>query len=168
MTINDLIQLEAPYFHISVGDTALLYNLQVQAKELNKTEFKVIRGQKCKSVTGLLNEWAAVLQFPDYFGENWAAFDECLNDLEWLPADSYILAITNSQLIFKWRKKDFKDLINTLKNAVQEWTGGRFYDSFPTHPTPFHIIFQCNELHIEAFQKKLIKAGIEELSIIQL
>jgi len=154
MTINDLIQLEAPYFHIAVGDTALLYNLKVQAKELNKTEFKVIRGQKCKSVTGLLNEWAA--------------FDECLNDLEWLPADSYILTITNSQLIFKWRKRDFKDLINTLKNAVQEWTGGRCYDSFPTHPTPFHIIFQCNELHIEAFQKKLIKAGIEELSIIQL
>ncbi|MDT0147729.1 hypothetical protein Q9R38_14520 [Priestia aryabhattai] len=57
MDLNQLIKLEAPYFHIAVGDTTLLYNLQVQARELNKTEFKVIRGQKCKSVTGLLNEW---------------------------------------------------------------------------------------------------------------
>jgi hypothetical protein len=29
-------------------------------------------------------EFAASFQFPYYFGENWPAFDECINDLSWL------------------------------------------------------------------------------------
>lgn len=168
MKLKQLVKQEAPYFHIAVGDTKLLYKLQIQARESNNIEFKVIRGQKCKSVTGLFNEWAAALQFPDYFGENWDAFDECLNDLDWLPADKYILFITNSHFILKRRTKDFKVLIDTLKDAIQSWTEGRYYDSFPTKPTPFHIIFHCDDVQKEAFQKRLIDIGVEEINILQL
>ena len=32
----------------------------------------------------LLRHIAAELKFPDYFGFNWAALDECLADLSWL------------------------------------------------------------------------------------
>ncbi|NGY75562.1 hypothetical protein F6Y02_01625 [Bacillus megaterium] len=66
-----------------------------------------------------MDEWAAALQFPDYFGENWAAFDECLNDLDWLPADRYILFITDAHLILKKKKKNFKILINILKTLFK-------------------------------------------------
>lgn len=34
----------------------------------------------------LLLELAESLSFPDYFGQNWDALDECLRDLSWLPA----------------------------------------------------------------------------------
>ncbi|XIH15175.1 hypothetical protein C1N83_20805 [Priestia aryabhattai] len=168
MNLDQLIKLGAPYFHIAVGDTTSLSNLQVQARELNKTEFKVIRGKKCRNITGLMDEWAAALQFPDYFGENWAAFDECLNDLDWLPADKYILFIMDAHLIFKGKKKTFEILIDILKNTIQEWTEGRYYDSFPTEPTPFHIIFQCSDIHKEIFQKRLVNAGIKLVNIFQL
>jgi len=47
-------------------------------------------------VDALDNECSAVLQFPWYFGENWPAFDECIRDLSWLPADVYTLIITDS------------------------------------------------------------------------
>lgn len=43
-----------------------------------------LRGKNCKTEDDFLIEVAASFQFPDYYGENWAAFDECIQDLEWL------------------------------------------------------------------------------------
>src|SRR5262245_6192975 len=33
----------------------------------------------------LLRELAQRLRFPEYFGANWDALDECIGDLSWLP-----------------------------------------------------------------------------------
>lgn len=43
-----------------------------------------LRGKKCTTEDDFLAEVAASFQFPYYYGENWAAFDECIQDLEWL------------------------------------------------------------------------------------
>jgi hypothetical protein len=44
------------------------------------------------SKADLLRFLAAHLSFPDYFGHNWDALDECLRDLAWLPATEVILS----------------------------------------------------------------------------
>jgi hypothetical protein len=41
-----------------------------------------VRGRKMTTTAQLYDEFAAALQFPPYFGENWAAFDECLSDMD--------------------------------------------------------------------------------------
>lgn len=46
-----------------------------------------------KSDKDLFAVVASAMQFPDYFGNNWDALDECLNDMEWLPADGYCLVL---------------------------------------------------------------------------
>jgi len=43
-----------------------------------------LRGKRCCTETDFLLEVAASFQFPYYYGENWAAFDECIQDLDWL------------------------------------------------------------------------------------
>ena len=43
-----------------------------------------LRGMRCKTEGDFLIEVSASFQFPYYYGENWSAFDECIQDLEWI------------------------------------------------------------------------------------
>jgi RNAse (barnase) inhibitor barstar len=43
------------------------------------------------SKQSLLSTLAQQLVFPDYFGWNWDALEECIRDLSWLPAGEVVL-----------------------------------------------------------------------------
>jgi hypothetical protein len=55
-----------------------------------------VRGHKMRTLSGLMDEVSAAFQFPWYYGENWAAFDECLADLEWMTIGSGIRMLVYS------------------------------------------------------------------------
>ncbi|PSS43276.1 hypothetical protein C6401_12765 [Arthrobacter woluwensis] len=56
-----------------------------------------VRGRKSATISDFMNEISAAFQFPEYFGENWAALDECLADLDPLPSrEGIALVITNA------------------------------------------------------------------------
>ncbi|QIS02446.1 hypothetical protein F5X71_09020 [Nocardia brasiliensis] len=69
--------------------------VQARLADFSQTEGRVadegyrvvhVRGQRMRTTTELFAEFAAAFQFPWYFGQNWAAFDECMTDLDdWLP-----------------------------------------------------------------------------------
>ncbi|HHY55368.1 MAG TPA: barstar family protein [Chloroflexi bacterium] len=48
-------------------------------------------GRRARDKASFLQAAAAVMHFPDYFGRNWDAFEECINDLSWAPAHGYVL-----------------------------------------------------------------------------
>lgn len=52
-----------------------------------------------RSKETLLLLLSKALRFPRYFRRNWDAFEECLNDLHWLPANARI-AIVHEVLPF--------------------------------------------------------------------
>ena len=60
-----------------------------------------IRGKRCKTEHDFFREASAALQFPWYFGENWAAFDECICDLEWLAFEQLFIVVDDFSLIFE-------------------------------------------------------------------
>lgn len=41
-----------------------------------------------------LERIAAALRFPDWFGRNWDALEDCLSDLSWRDADGTVLVFT--------------------------------------------------------------------------
>ena len=42
-----------------------------------------VNGEPIKDKSAFLAAFAKALHFPNYFGHNWDAFEECLNDLAW-------------------------------------------------------------------------------------
>lgn len=59
-----------------------------------------IRGSRCQTEEAFFYEISASFQFPWYFGENWAALDECMCDLDWLKFESIVIAIDDFQMMF--------------------------------------------------------------------
>lgn len=63
-----------------------------------------IRGARCGDVCDFFKEYSAAFQFPNYFGENWNAWDECACDLDWLMFSSIAIVIDNYDRMLRLTK----------------------------------------------------------------
>ena len=89
----------------------------------DSTVSRLLRGHKARTTAALFDEFAAALQFPCYFGENWDAFDECITDLAWLPAEAYVFLIVRSIYLLDKEPGDRLQLfLEILQNAGEEWS----------------------------------------------
>jgi RNAse (barnase) inhibitor barstar len=113
---------------------------------------RIIRGSKCRSAAGLFAEMAHALAFPDYFGHNWDALEECLADLEWLPAKGYVLCFTNAESILPDDDEDFATLLEVISDAGETWASGRAGQ----RPSPFHAVLAVSEPE----KSKLMHRGV--------
>lgn len=105
---------------------------------------KVIKGTKCQTTDGLLRECARALNFPDYFGHNWDALEECLADLEWLPAKGYILLITDAAQVLPDDEEEYETFLEVLRDAGEAWESGQA-GMGTRRATPFHVLFAVSE-----------------------
>lgn len=80
-----------------------------------------INGSVAETRTAFLNQTARLLQFPDYFGHNWDAFDECIRDLEWLPASGYVIIWDHFERFAELEQEDWKIALSILERAVDYW-----------------------------------------------
>lgn len=166
-----LISLKGPFLHLVIDERAGFFTDARHWFFYRKANViaRVIRGWKAITVDDLFNEFAAALQFSYYFGENWAAFDECINDLDWLPADAYILFISDIDKVLSNEPIDFRIFMEILLDAIKEWTEGRTYNpSFPTPPTPFHVVLQCSHDKEKHVLEKLESANVNQFDIVKL
>jgi hypothetical protein len=70
--------------------------------------------------TELLARVARGLEFPDWFGGNWDALEDCLTDLSWLEADGYVLLIDTAGGL---AADDFGVFADVLASSAQYWAG---------------------------------------------
>lgn len=110
---------------------------------------RAIRGRKARTVPALFDEFAAALQFPYYFGENWSAFDECIADLDWLPAQAGIavLIYEAGQVLADDTQEDLAVLVKVFAQAAatfgQPVEDGEWWDR---PALPFHFVLQEERL----------------------
>lgn len=110
----------------------------------NGYALRAIKGAKCQTTAGLLTEFARALDFPDYFGHNWDALEECLADLEWLPAKGYILLITDAMHVLPDDEEEYETFLEVLRDAGEAWGNGQA-GMGTRRATPFHVLFAVSE-----------------------
>lgn len=76
-----------------------------------------------KNKKQLLEEIARLLEFPEYFGNNWDALYECLTDLQWLEFKGITLIFENAKGFEEKHPQDFKTLISVLQSAAEFYKG---------------------------------------------
>lgn len=80
----------------------------------------------------LLARYAEGLRFPQYFGWNWDALDECLRDLSWITENGVL--IVHRDVPLTGSIADQKIYLEILAGAVRDWSkdaSQRFTVTFP-------------------------------------
>jgi len=63
----------------------------------------------------LLKNIAAALEFPDWFGANWDALEDCLSDL---PGEGYVVLFENPKA-----GDELGILVDVLRSSAESWAG---------------------------------------------
>jgi len=72
-----------------------------------------------RSKTILLETMGTGLRFPDYYGVNWDAFEECIRDLSWLP--EHDVSIRHVDIPLASETSSAKTYLAILMDAVRKW-----------------------------------------------
>ena len=76
-------------------------------------------GRRLPDKAAFLAALAAGLRFPDYFGGNLDALEECLGDLpDFAPAEAYEVRIDHAAAACPGRREDFDAVLAVLKDAA--------------------------------------------------
>ena len=162
---NVLTKISKPYVHLlsSKEEDFEDFFWKIRSKYV-KFVVRILRGKRDRASDKgrFFQEIAAAMQLPDYFGHNWDALDECLDDLEWLPGDGYIILVSQIELFFPKSEEDYATLITLLDSNAKSWMFTKGPDEhFPREPKPFHIVFQCEPDKFKEVKERLLKTGVE-------
>jgi hypothetical protein len=93
----------------------------------------------------LLDAFAAALAFPQWFGGNWDALEECLGDLSWRKGDGWVLLIDGAAAA---PREELETLREILDACAEGWAAAG---------KPFFAVFtgDGNALRLpELFQRR--------------
>jgi len=68
----------------------------------------------------VLEAFARALAFPDWFGRNWDALEDCLGDLSWRKADGHVLLIAGFEAV---PRDELGVLREVLASSAEFWAG---------------------------------------------
>ena len=76
----------------------------------------------------LLDTIARELAFPEWFGGNWDALEDCLGDLSWRPQRDRVLLIEGFESLASVSHDDFRVLLDLLADVAEHWSAqGRVF-----------------------------------------
>ncbi|WP_367136264.1 MULTISPECIES: barstar family protein [Streptomyces] len=104
---------------------------------------------------GVFEQFWERFRFPDYFGWNWNALLDCLRDLNWLPADRYLVVIENAAQLLLGSPEDRGAFFALLKQVSEHWHS-------PHHKPrgvgiPFTVLLVCEPGEAESFRAEIVR-----------
>jgi RNAse (barnase) inhibitor barstar len=140
MNANPLLIVGPPWIMLADLDSDQ-FALRVDELRASGGQVIEIDGANATSSAALFDEFAQVASFPSYFGRNWAALDECLADLEWLPGTSYVVTIKNPHRILELCPQERPLLVRVITKVAIEWAEPVIAGEDWDRPSiPFHLV----------------------------
>ncbi len=159
MKLDPLLRSREPWLHVLLAGESNAYDVlgALERSSEKRTVCRVVRGHKATTTQAFFDECAAAWQFPYYFGENWDAFEECLTDLQWLPAEAYVFCVTQAVHLLEKEPSDHQHrLLFVLQRIAKEWN-----QSGPSRPAAvFHVLLQCAAEEKPSLDQRLQVAAV--------
>jgi RNAse (barnase) inhibitor barstar len=118
-----------------------VYHLRSRAATATICQHASDHGLDCFTIDGsailgkasLLAACASILSFPDYFGDNWDALEECLTDLNWLDGRGVVLVFEQIAPFIRHNHGDWAIACEILQDAATYWR---------TQAVPFFVLLR--------------------------
>lgn len=90
-----------------------------------------VDASSAKTKAQMLRLLARVLAFPDWFGRNWDALEDCLTDLSWQEERGLVLVVEGFEVYAATDPAGFAILLDIFKSSAEYWR---------TEGSPFWVI----------------------------
>jgi hypothetical protein len=128
---------DGPWFHELPAATALDDLLAGQPRDSVTFE---LDGSMMRDHDALFAEFASKLDFPDYFGGNWPALSDCLDDMLWFDEKGgFLIVIEHWAQVLADAPIDLPVLKRILNEIGSNW-GSMGYDGTGTQRIPFNTV----------------------------
>jgi hypothetical protein len=149
-----LRRTEAPWIRVAGSAPGPLFDALKHEAHRRGLALRVLRGARLRTVGALMDEFAAACQLPPYFGRNWDALDECLQDLDIAGAEGVVLCILDAeQLLADASPEHGRILFDLLEGAAEAHGRG-------PHALPFHTVLQADPAALAALDEGLGALGV--------
>jgi len=124
--MNTVEDVERLFLHkVSPGIYLLKSNALVATisslSTIHNFRFFYIDGEQTRTKETFLKKAGEVFGFPDYYGRNWDAFEECIKDFEWYPAECYLILYDHFEVFAAYSPEDFRVALTIFKSAIKYW-----------------------------------------------
>jgi Barstar (barnase inhibitor) len=123
------------YPSVYLLDVALTIKEIERLKQDKGTKVYVLDGDRIIDGTSLFQEFATVMQFPEYFGHNWDALKDCLTELDGHEVDRYIITIDKLDRFITNDPSQWTSFLDVCKSVVEYWQDTE---------TPVYILLHSN------------------------
>jgi hypothetical protein len=80
-----------------------------------------IEGRNIARKEQLLNAMATALDLPPHFGHNWDALEECLNDMDSVEGDGFVIHYDHVDALAAAHPSELETLVEILRDSVASW-----------------------------------------------
>ena len=100
----------------------LIHDIETVKQDFPNFHIGVIDGKSSSDLNEFFEAIGNAFNFPDYFGHNFDALDEILNDLDWLDTSGYCLVIDNIDFFLKNESNQTrKKVLDLFSKVATEW-----------------------------------------------
>lgn len=141
--MTDFWAVEAPFVMVLEGDAQVA--LAAAFSRTGKIAVARLDGAALENDDTVFMAFFNAFEFPEYFGWNWDALSDCLQDMAWYAADRYLVLIEHAELALAQDEEGRRVLFSILKRAA----------SCRAESIPFKVVLHCGEEHVTRLREEV-------------